>query len=143
MTNITLQRGVSFFTLAGQCMSILHSVNTCLAFQGYGTFGESCRHRSHPARESVFFFGTKSLVRFWELVVWMLCIGRARHPGPTKKPHANGDLGRRIGIEVLNVGGWLTHGDAALETDCDFLLITETRLIPARYTNECAQLRKK
>ena len=47
----------------------------------------------------------------------MLCFGRARHPGPSNKPFANG-------IEVLNVGGWLTHVDSAVETDCDFLLIT-------------------
>ena len=28
-----------------------------------------------------------------------------------------------LGAEVLNVGGWLTHGDSAVETDCDFLVI--------------------
>ena len=47
-----------------------------------------------------------------------------------------------VGIEVLNVGDRLNHGDAAWETDSDFLLITETRLIPARSRNECAELRK-
>ena len=32
----------------------------------------------------------------------------------------------------FNVGGWLTHGDLALETKADFLAISEHRLIPAR-----------
>ena len=66
-----------------------------------------------------------------------------RHPGPTKKPHAEEDLARHMGIEVQNVGGWLTHGDSAVETDCDFLFITETRLIPARSRNEALQLDSK
>ena len=43
----------------------------------------------------------------------MLWIGRDRHPEPTEKPHAVGDSARTVGIEVLNVGGWLTRGDAA------------------------------
>ena len=51
----------------------------------------------------------------------MLCTGRARHPGPTKKPYATGDFARHVGVEVLNVGGCSTHGDSAVETDCDFL----------------------
>ena len=28
-----------------------------------------------------------------------------------------------MSVEVFNVGGWLTHGDLALETDVDFLLL--------------------
>ena len=73
----------------------------------------------------------------------MLCVGRVRHPGPTKKPYAKGVLARHVGIEVLNVGGWLTRGDSAMETDSGFLLVAATGLIPARSRNEGAKLRTK
>ena len=85
-----------FFTLAGQGMPILHGYDTCQVFLGHGTILRGCRQSQHetsfpsPARNSVFLFGTDSRVRFWGLVVWMLCFGRARHPGPSKKPYANG-----------------------------------------------------
>ena len=70
------------------------------------------------------------------LVFWHLWIGRARHPGPSfTSPH--------LGIEVLNVGGWLTHGDFALDTGVDFLAVVEHRLIPARVRSEWSRLRKK
>ena len=36
-----------------------------------------------------------------------------------------------VGLEALNVGGWLTHGNFALETSADFLAVSEHRLIPA------------
>ena len=35
-------------------------------------------------------------------------------------------------IECVNVGGWLSNGDTALESSSDFLAIIEHRLIPAR-----------
>ena len=38
-------------------------------------------------------------------------------------------------VEVFNVGGWLTHGDFALEIDADFLAVTEHRLTPSRAQN--------
>ena len=41
-----------------------------------------------------------------------------------------------LGIEVLNVGGWLTHGDLALDTGVDFLAVVEHRLILARVRSE-------
>ena len=67
---------------------------------------------------------------------WHLWIGRARHPGPSSNsPH--------LGIEVLNVGGWLTHGDLALDTGVDFLAVVEHRLIPARVRSEWSRLRRK
>ena len=52
-------------------------------------------------------------------------------------------LPHHIGIEVLNVGGWLTHGDLALEVGVDFLAVVEHRLIPARVRSEWARLREK
>ena len=41
-------------------------------------------------------------------------VGRAGHPGPRS-------LG--VSVELFNVGGWLTHGDFALEAGADFLLL--------------------
>ena len=41
-----------------------------------------------------------------------------------------------FGLEVFNVGEWLTHGDLALEAGVDFLAVVEHRLIPARVTNK-------
>ena len=63
-------------------------------------------------------------------------VGRARHPGPTSLP-------RRVGVEVFNVGGWLTHGDMALEVDVDYLAVAEHRLIPASFRSEWSRLRGK
>ena len=37
-------------------------------------------------------------------VIWMLHIGRARHPGPGEKYFPPGQLS----VEFVNVGGWLT-----------------------------------
>ena len=59
------------------------------------------------------------------LTFWHLWIGRARHPGLTSLPH-------HVGVEFLDVDGWLTHGDFALEVGVDFLAVAEHRLIPAR-----------
>ena len=71
----------------------------------------------------VFLFSRNSRVRFWGLVFWHLWIGGARHPGPSSVPTPH------LGIEVLNVGRWLTHGDLALDTGVDFLAVVEHRLI--------------
>ena len=55
---------------------------------------------------SVFFWLTKGLYSFWcGLVIWMLHIGRARHPGPGKRFFTPGQLS----VEFVNVGGWLTY----------------------------------
>ena len=47
----------------------------------------------------------------------------------------------RPAVEVFNVGGWLTHGDLALDAGLHFLAITEHRLIPARVRSEWARLK--
>ena len=52
-------------------------------------------------------------------------------------------LPSHVGVEVLNVGGWLTHCDLALEVDVDFLAVVEHRLIPTRVRSEWARLKKK
>ena len=69
----------------------------------------------------------KSLRFFWGLILWMLSIGRARHPGPCNPFDASG-----CSIEFLNVGGWLSGGDLALESKASFLAVAEHRLVPAR-----------
>ena len=56
----------------------------------------------------------------------------AKNPGPDSSQH--------LSVEVLNVGGWLTHCDLALSVDVDFLAVTEHRLIPARVRSEWARL---
>ena len=73
--------------------------------------------------------------RFWGKVLWLLWIGRARHPGPVWEG--------ALGLETFDVGGWLTHGDTALGTSVDFLAVSEDRLIPARVRSEWAEKRRK
>ena len=74
-------------------------------------------------------------MRFWGLVLWISWIVRAKNPGPGPPCH--------LAVEVFNVGGWLTHGDLALDASLDFLAITEHRLIPARVRSEWARLKSK
>ena len=54
----------------------------------------------------------------------MLHIGRARHPGPGPRNIVPGQLS----IEFINVGGWLTFGDLALDSCAQFLAVAEHRL---------------
>ena len=63
---------------------------------------------------------------FFGLVLWMLDIGRARHPGPRGPPN------NKLVIECVNVGSWLPNGDLALVSRASFLAVVEHRLIPAR-----------
>ena len=55
----------------------------------------------------------------------MLHIGRARHPGPGPRDIILGQLS----IEFINVGGWLTSGDLAMDSCAQFLAVAEHRLI--------------
>ena len=66
--------------------------------------------RPHIPPLFVFLVSKRSLLRFWGCLVWHLWKGEAKHPGPWDGS---------IGVEVFNVGGWLTHGDLALETEVD------------------------
>ena len=50
---------------------------------------------------------------------------------------------QHVGVEMFNVGGWLTHGDLAMEVGVDFLAVVERRLAPARVRSEWARLEKK
>ena len=69
------------------------------------------------------------------MVFWYLWIGRAKNPGPGSSHH--------LAVEVFDVGGWLTHGDLALDAGLDFLAVTEHRLISARVRSEWARSRAK
>ena len=60
-----------------------------------------------------------------DLVLWMFRIGEARNPGPRF-------LSKDLSIESVNVGGWISNGDTALESTAHFLAVVEHRLIPAR-----------
>ena len=80
----------------------------------------------------------KDLLFFWGVICWMLHIGRARHPGPGPRNVVPGQLS----IEFINVGGWLTFGDLALDSCAQFLAVAEHRLIPSRARSVGHLLRK-
>ena len=71
-------------------------------------------------------------------MVWMLHIGRARHPGPGPRSFIPGQLS----VEFVNVGGWLTSGDLATDSSAQFLAVAEHRFIPPRARSVCHQLRR-
>ena len=48
-----------------------------------------------------------------------------------------------VAVEAFNVGGWLTHGDYAMDDDVDFLAVVENRLYLAQVRNEDARLHSK
>ena len=96
-------------------------------------------------REVSFYFlyiaeyaSSKRYFLFFVVIVWMLHIGRARHPGPGPQSFTPGQLS----IEFVNVGGWLTSGDLALDSCAQFLANAEHRLIPSRARSVCHQLRR-
>ena len=92
---------------------------------------DNMRPRSPLLLAKVFSFSERTFLSDSGVLWSGCCVLVARHPGPTGKPPVNGDLAKRVWIEVLIVGGWLTHGDAALGSDGDFL---------ARSRNECHKL---
>ena len=87
------------------------------------------------------------------------CTRMDRHAYVTHRPHHNqcsisggpGILGLALvilllvsclSIEFVNVGGWLTSGDLALDSCAQFLAVAEHRLIPSRARSICHQLRR-
>ena len=78
-----------------------------------------------PLFRRVFLVNKRTLFFFRELVIWMLHIDRARHPGPGKRSFTPGQLS----VEFVNVGGWLTFGDLAMDSCAQFLAVAEHRLI--------------
>ena len=115
----------------------LHGYYACLVFWAKGALWRNCRLKQCETSFSpsgVFLCSRYSLKRWWGKVLWLLWVGRARHPGP---------FSGSMSVEVFNVGGWLTHGDLALETEVDFLAVVEHRLVPARVRSEWARLRAR
>ncbi len=96
-----------------------------------------CKTTVSPLSKSVFLVSKRTLYFFWGMVVWMLHIGRARHPGPGRRTFIPGQLS----IEFANIGGWLTYGDLAMDSCAQFLAVAEHRLIPARARSIGHQLR--
>ena len=115
------------YMLVGQ--PSLHGSYACMVYWAKGALRRNCRHKQCKTSCSlfrVFQFVAIPGKGSGGLVFWHLWIGRARHPGPSSVPS-------HLGVdEVLNVGGWLTHGDLALDTGVDFLAVVEHRLIAAR-----------
>ena len=86
-----------------------------------------------------FFLVSKRTIFFsGRVILWMLHVGRARHPGPGPRVFTPGQLS----IEFVNVGGWLTHGDMALVSCAQFLAVAEHRFIPSAARSVCHQLRR-
>ena len=109
----------------------------CMVFWDKGALWRNCRLKKRKTSFSpccVFLCSRYSFKRWWGKVLWLLWVGRARHPGP---------FSGSMSVEVFNVGGWLTHGDLALETNVDFLAVVEHRLVPARVRGEWARLRSR
>ena len=115
----------------------LHGHDACMVFWINGALRRNCRLKKCKTSFSpfwVFLYSRYSLKRWWGKVLWLLWVGRARHPGPFPGV---------MTVEVFNVGGWLTHGDMVLETSVDFLAVVEHRLVPARVRGEWARLRAR
>ena len=115
----------------------LHGYDACTVYRVKGASRRNCRQKNGKTSfspRSVFLFTRNPQRRFWGLVSWYLWIGRAKNPGP--------DYSQHLSVEVFDVGGWLTHGDLALDTEVDFLAVTEHRLILARVRSEWARLKR-
>ena len=140
-----------FLLFVSSCMETFSGLrsngcNACMVYwtrgrrgggRGGGHFGEFAgKSTVRPLFLLFGFFCLVKILGFWGLILWLLWVGRAGHPGPTH-------LLQRVGIRVFNVGGWLTHGDLALEVGVDFLAVVEHRMIPARVRSEWARLRRK
>ena len=119
-----------------------HDAYSVGILKGHGWGGKSgqnhCKTTVSPRGKCVFLVSKRTLYFFWVVVVWMLHIGRARHPGPGRRSFIPGQLS----IEFANIGGWLTYGDLAMDSCAQFLAVAEHRLIPARARSVGHQLRK-
>ena len=111
----------------------------CMVYWNQGAPRRNCRQTQNKTSFSpflVFLFSRNPTKRFWGLIFWHFWAGRARHPGPPSQP-------QHFSLEFHNVGGWLTHGDLALDAGVDFLAVAEHRLIPARVRSEWSRLKGK
>ena len=119
--------------LASAGQPSLRGYDAFMVYWVQGALRRHCRQKYGKTYFSpfwVFLFCRTSRVRFWGLILWHLWIG-------SQAPR------HHVGIELLNVGGWLSHGDLALEVGVDFLTVVEHRVIPARVRSEWARPRRK
>ena len=118
----------------------LHGNYACMVHWAKGALRRNCRHKQNMRPlfllYGFFLFNRNFTKRFGGLILWHFWAGRARHPGPPSQP-------QHVSIEFHNVGGWLTHGDLALDAGVDFLAVAEHRLIPARVRSEWSRLKGK
>ena len=129
--------GPYMLALVGQ--PSLHGYYACMAYWNQRAPRRNCRQKQNKTSFSpfvVFLFSRNPTRRFWGLILWLFWAWRARHPGPPSQPHS-------VSLEFFNVGGWLTHGDLALDAGVDFLAVAEHRLIPARVRSEWSRLRSE
>ena len=119
------------YMLASAGQPSLRGFYACMVYWNKGHSGEIVRLKQRETS-----FSRNPTKHFWGLIFWHLRAGRARHPGPPSQP-------RHVSLEFHNVGGWLTHGDLALDVGVDFLAVAEHRLIPARVRGEWSRLRGK
>ena len=125
---------VMLYMLALVGLPSLRARDACMVCGINGASRRNCKQKQYKTTFSPLFVFLLSRISgfLWSgLVLWHLWIGRARHPGPGSVP---------FHIEVLNVGGWLTHGDFSLGAEVGFLAVVEHRLIPARVRSEWARL---
>ena len=99
--------------------------------------GKSTKTMISPLVGRYFLVCKRTIFFFGEVLVWMFHIGWARHPGPGPR-----SLPGQLSTEFINVGGWLTSGDLALDSCAQFLAVAEHRLIPSRARSVCHQLRR-
>ena len=118
--------------LAGQ--PSLHGYNACMVYWVKRALWRDCRQRGCETSFSPKWFFCLVGIQGYGSGVWHTGTGRARNPGP---------VSHHFAVEVFNVGGWLTHGDLALEAQVDFVVVVEHGLIPARVRSEWARIRGK
>ena len=97
-----------------------------------------CKTMFSPFLGRFFWVSKPNFLLFGEVILWIFHIGRARHPGPGPRDFPSGQLS----VEFINVGGWLTSGDLALDSCAQFLAVAEHRLIPSRARSVCHQQRR-
>ena len=120
------------------CYNDAYSVGTPKWASGGKGWQKHCRTTFSPLLGRLFLVSKRTFYFFWGVICWMLHIGRARHPGPGPSNIVPGQLS----IEFINVGGWLTFGDLALDSCAQFLAVAEHRLIPSRARSVGHSLRK-
>ena len=114
------------------CYRDAHSVGTLSGHFWEKGWQNHCKTTVSPLYGRLLLVSKRTIFFFWGVVVWMPHIGRARHPGPGKRFFTPGQLS----VEFVNVGGWLTYGDLALDSCAQFLAVAEHRLIPSRSAAE-------